>query len=144
MTPSSKKTKLGLNPFEGDARPAAVVFPGDPIPAFTPTPHEETMNRKTLRPRLPRSRAELLETLEGLREIRPSDISQKILRCRMDQFSLFTVARKGRTSSVSVLGLRLTHPFKLKNRSIKIGPVAARNWKLTLLDVQLRKSASRK
>jgi hypothetical protein len=152
-------TKLGVNPFESPAS-KPVIFPGDSIPpesqkAADPTQdqnpnqnQEPDMTARNSRPkakstqrslRIPRNRQELLKALRTVREVDAADISKKLWNCRLKRFSLLEWNTSGRTPSLNLIGLDISHGFSMKNLSYRLGPVSARGWKVTLLDVQLRK-----
>jgi len=154
-------TKLGVNPFDTSKPSQRVVFPGDALPAsngeapetethrHTPEQEQEqdmaarrnrskTKNLKNS-VRIPRNRQELLKALQTVRRVDAVEISKKLWSCRMERFSLIQFSASGRTPTLSLIGLDISHGFSLKNRTYKVGPVETRGWKVTLLDLQLRK-----
>ncbi len=148
-------TKLGVNPFETSKPSPQVIFPGDALPASngeaTQTEHHHQEQDMTARKnrskaknpkgsmRIPRNRQELLKALQNVRRVDAAGLSKKLWQCRMERFSLLQFNSSGRAPTLSLIGLDISHGFSVKNRSYKVGPVETRGWKVTLLDLQLRK-----
>ncbi|MEN9724405.1 MAG: hypothetical protein RJB38_2391 [Pseudomonadota bacterium] len=147
-------TKLGKNPFEANPDAKPTIFPGDPLSASKTEAHasmqeeEPTMTtkrtlskakafRNTLK--ISWDRKQLLRVLDNARQIDASAISRKILSCRMERFSLVQFSSSGRSSTLSLLGVDISHGFAMKNRNYRVGPLQSRGWKVTLLNLQLRK-----
>jgi len=154
-------TKLGVNPFETSKPSPQVIFPGDALPASngeipeTET-HRHTLDReqeqdmvakkkrsttkKSKSPvRIPRNRQELLQAIQTVREVDAAGLSKKLWQSRIERFSLLQFNSSGRAPTLSLIGLDISHRFSVKNRSYQVGPVQTRGWKVTLLDLQLRK-----
>ena len=79
------------------------------------------------------------EALQQLRALDPVGFSKALRSCRVNELSLLRFEKIEGVRHVELLGLNLTHPFTLKRKSLELSPLVAKNWKVTLMNLQLKR-----
>lgn len=79
------------------------------------------------------------EALQQLRALDPVAFSKALRSCRVNELSLLRFEKIEGVRHVQLLGLNLTHPFTLKRKSLEVSPLVAKNWKVTLMNLQLKR-----
>jgi hypothetical protein len=130
---TDSRTKLGRNPLELSVENQKAVFPGDAIrsePGLE-TGEEIDMKKKSktkMSPgfRVPRTKAELIGLVSQVREMDTLAVSKKLIP-QIDGVSLLNVTRSPKAKS-------------LRSGTWQIGAMKAGAWRVTLLELQVRKT----